>query len=113
MLHTMKLKQEPFEKIRNGTKTIELRLYDEKRQKVRTGDFIEFSLIGSSEKKLLTKVIALHCFESFQELIKTVPQEKYGYSSDETVSPDFMNEYYSLEEQAEFGVVGIEIELAD
>ena len=32
MLHTMKLKKEPFEKIKNGSKTIELRLYDEKRQ---------------------------------------------------------------------------------
>lgn len=28
MFHTMKLKQEPFEKIRNGSKTIELRLQE-------------------------------------------------------------------------------------
>lgn len=28
--HHMKLKQEPFDKIKNGTKTIELRLNDEK-----------------------------------------------------------------------------------
>jgi len=32
MLHKMKLKQEPFDKIKKGTKTMELRLYDEKRQ---------------------------------------------------------------------------------
>ena len=42
MLHIMKLKRAPFDKIRNGSKTIELRLNDEKRQKVNIGDFIEF-----------------------------------------------------------------------
>lgn len=40
MLHKMHLKKEPFEKIRNGTKTIELRLNDEKRQQIQNGDFI-------------------------------------------------------------------------
>ena len=30
MLHKMKLNKEPFEKIKNGTKTIEFRLYEEK-----------------------------------------------------------------------------------
>ena len=34
MLHIMKLKQEPFKEIKNGSKKIELRLYDKKRQQV-------------------------------------------------------------------------------
>ena len=33
MLHKMKLNESPFESIKNGTKTIEFRLYDEKRKK--------------------------------------------------------------------------------
>ena len=32
MKHEMKLNNGPFEQIKNGTKTIELRLYDEKRK---------------------------------------------------------------------------------
>ena len=32
MKHEMKLNNGPFERIKNGTKTIELRLNDEKRQ---------------------------------------------------------------------------------
>ena len=32
MLHKMKLNEGPFERMKNGTKTIEFRLYDEKRQ---------------------------------------------------------------------------------
>ena len=35
MLHEMKLQNGPFNSIKNGKKTIELRLYDEKRQKVK------------------------------------------------------------------------------
>lgn len=30
MLHKMKLQEDPFERIKNGTKTVEFRLYDKK-----------------------------------------------------------------------------------
>ena len=32
MIHKMRLKESPFERIKNRTKTIEFRLYDEKRR---------------------------------------------------------------------------------
>lgn len=38
----MSLQSEPFEKIRDGKKTIELRLFDEKRKTIQLGDSIEF-----------------------------------------------------------------------
>lgn len=43
MNHKMNLFPEPFEMISSGQKTIELRLNDEKRQKIQIGDIIEFS----------------------------------------------------------------------
>ena len=113
MLHIMKLKQEPFEKIRNGDKTIELRLYDEKRQKVQVGDYIEFSLIDNSREKLQTRVTALHRFGSFQELYASLPKEKLGYKFDETPEPNHMDAYYPREKQEEYGVLGIELRLTD
>lgn len=45
MKHQFKLNNFPFEKIANGTKTIELRLYDEKRQKLNVGDEIVFFIV--------------------------------------------------------------------
>lgn len=36
-MHEMRLHNEPFELIRNGSKTIEMRLYDEKRQLIKVG----------------------------------------------------------------------------
>ena len=43
MKHYMKLKNDPFIKIKNKTKTIEMRLNDEKRKKINVGDIIEFT----------------------------------------------------------------------
>ena len=39
----MKLNESPFDRIKNGTKTIEFRLYDDKRKQIKVGDKIEFS----------------------------------------------------------------------
>lgn len=109
----MKLKQEPFEKIKNGSKTIELRLYDEKRQRVQIGDFIEFSLMNDPSDKMQARVTALHRFDSFQELYVSLPKEKLGYKACEIPEPNYMDAYYSCEEQEKYGVVGIEIEVLD
>ena len=57
MLHKMKLNESPFERIKNGTKTIEFRLYDEKRQKIKVGDKIEFSKLPDLDEKILVEVL--------------------------------------------------------
>lgn len=113
MLHRMKLRTSPFEKIKNGSKTIELRLNDEKRQKVQIGDFIEFSCLAEPKQKIQTRVTALHHFGSFAELYASLPKEKLGYTSTETPDPDHMDAYYTREEQDRYGVLGIELYLTD
>ncbi len=111
MTHFMKLNPEPFGLIKNGKKTIELRLYDEKRRAVAVGDFIEFTCVESGET-LVRKVEALHVFASFAELYSALPLEKCGYTEENiaSASPSDMEKYYSREEQNRFGVVGIELE---
>ena len=110
-IHYMKLKASPFHKIQNGSKTIELRLNDKKRQLVQVGDFIEFTLIDDTAQKLTARVTALHHFDSFQELYAALPKEKMGYKENEIPDPDHMDEYYPREKQEQYGVLGIEIEL--
>lgn len=67
MIHYMRLHKEPFESIKSGNKTYELRLYDEKRQKIRAGDLICFT--SSHDEQLFVRVKSLHIFASFQELM--------------------------------------------
>ena len=113
MLHQMKLKSEPFCKIKSGSKTIELRLNDEKRQRVQVGDFIEFTMLDDAAQKLTVRVTALHHFNSFAELYAALPKEKLGYAPDKTPDPDHMDAYYPREKQEEYGVLGIELRLTN
>lgn len=113
MLHHMKLKPEPFRQIRTGEKTIELRLHDAKRQRIQVGDQIEFLNLEDKLQKLRVRVLALHHFNSFAELYRTLPLTACGYGPEEQADPSDMDQYYPPEEQAQYGVVGIEVALLD
>ncbi len=113
MLHHMKLNPEPFYQMRKGAKTIELRLYDPKRQRIKVGDQIEFSNTQDKMEKFRVDVTALHLFASFSELYRTLPLKACGYTDETKADSSDMNQYYSLEEQRKYGVVGIEVELVN
>ena len=106
----MKLHSAPFEMIKSGKKTIELRLYDEKRQKIKVGDEIIFTNTVNGET-LSRTVRDIHRFDSFYELYQSLPLLKCGYTEDDIncASPFDMEKYYSIDEQKDFGVVGIEL----
>ena len=108
--HEMKLHPSPFEKIKSGAKNIELRLFDEKRQKIKIGDTIIFTNTANGEKMCVT-VEKLHQFGSFAELYKALPLLQCGYTADNvnTAHPSDMERYYSAEEQKKYGVLGIEL----
>ena len=109
-MHKMKLNSAPFEMIKSGEKTIELRLFDEKRQQVKVGDKITF--INTTTGETLNRtVVKLHRFDSFEELYKSLPLLQCGYTVNDVDSakPSDMEQYYSIEEQNQYGVVGIEL----
>ena len=112
MTHQMQLQPEPFDMIKSGEKTIELRLYDEKRRKIRIGDEIVFTNTENGET-LTVRVLDLAVFDSFEDLYKTLPLLRCGYTEQDiaSASPDDMDVYYPKEKQKEYGVVGITIAL--
>ena len=109
----MKLNPAPFRLIGQGIKTIELRLNDEKRQKIQVGDEIEFVNTDDNSLKLLACVTAIHKFASFEQLYKRLPLLQCGYTHHDiaTAKPEDMDVYYSKERQAKYGVLGIEISI--
>lgn len=109
-IHKMKLNDSPFNSIKNGFKTIEIRLNDEKRKLIKKNDIIEFTNI-SNEEKIKVRVIKLHKFKNFTELYNCFDKTLLGYKKDELASPSDMDKYYSKEKQEQFGVLGIEIKL--
>ncbi len=108
----MNLQPAPMELIRSGRKTIELRLYDEKRRGISVGDTICFHNTQTLET-LRVRVEALHVFDSFAQLYASLPLLACGYTQEDihTASPADMELYYPKEKQANCGVVGIEISL--
>lgn len=110
--HQMKLDTAPFAMIRSGKKTIELRLYDGKRRRIRPGDRIVFTCRGSGET-LTARVRGLHIFASFADLYRSLPLGSCGYTGETLpgAGPADMERYYSPEDQKRYGVLGIELEV--
>lgn len=115
MTHLFYLNNLPFFKIYSGTKTIELRLNDEKRQKLKIGDTIIFTNRDDERQIVSVRVTALHRFDSFEELYAALPLDKCGYSGQELAyaSAEDMLEYYSERDIKKYGVLGIEFETID
>ena len=110
MIHYMNLKKCPFQMIKSGQKTIELRLWDEKRSLIKIDDEIVFSC---GEETITAKVLSLYRFDNFDALYRSLDLLKCGYLPEEikNAEADDMNEYYPPEKQQKYGVVGIEIEI--
>ena len=113
MVVSMKLNKDPFTKIAERTKTVELRLLDEKRKSIRVGDFIKFSDL-SSTNIVITKVVGLTFANNFEELFEKIDDKvSMGFSENATVKEMIsdMELYYSKKEQSQYGVVGIGIDV--
>ena len=55
-IYELRLNEKPFESIKNGTKTIEMRLQDEKRNQYQVGDILIFKKRPEEVEILKTKI---------------------------------------------------------
>ena len=108
--HFMRLAPGPFSAMKSGRKTVELRLWDEKRRQLKEGDVKCFACSDGGAETLRVQVTELLRFPTFAELYRSVPPEDMGYEPGAPASPEDMNVYYSPGEQARWGVVGIRVE---
>ena len=106
----MRLAVEYFNKIKNGTKTVECRLYDEKRKALKVGDIIEFVNTKNEDEKIKSEITALHKFPNFSELVDYFPITILGGKNKEQFL-SVLKKFYSDENEKKYGVIGIEIKL--
>ena len=106
IVHQMKLGNDSFEAIKNKTKTIEMRLNDEKRSNIKIGDIIEFTNTMTLEK-LKVKVDNIYKYANFEELYKHHDKISIGYREEEIIDPNDMLMYYKKEDVEKYGVLGI------
>ena len=112
MEHIMKLQKEYYDYILYGTKRIEIRLYDEKRKKIKVGDVIEFQKEPELKESFKVKVVDLLRYQTFEALFKD-----YDISllADTKMTKkellEVLEKFYPKDKQTKYGVLGIKIEL--
>ena len=109
--HEMKLLPHPFKEIKSGRKTVEMRLFDEKRQKIRVGDKIIFTSEENGEK-LNATVVGLHRFSDFMSLADSFIPKRLGFA-DYTPKQiaNIMTDIYTAEQVEKYGALAIRISL--
>lgn len=107
--HQLQLATVPFKAIVSGVKTIESRLYDEKRQAIQLGDTIVFTNREDASQTVSAKVIGLLRYRTFHDLFAHNDPAKFGGESVEWLENQ-IGEFYSIDEQKRNGVIGIEFE---
>ena len=112
MIHEMKLQPEYYNFILNGTKRIEIRLYDEKRQQIKIGDRIKFLKEPELSEFFSAKVVGLLRYSSFEDMFKDFDISilaDISMTKEELIS--VLEQFYTKEKQEQYGVLGIRIEL--
>ena len=112
MTHEMKLQPEYYNYILNGTKRIEIRLFDEKRQQIKIGDTIKFLKEPELNEFFKARVVGLLRYNSFKDMFKDFD---ISVLSDKSMTKEeligVLEQFYTKEKQEQYGVLGIRIEL--
>ena len=107
--HTMHLQPVFFDLIKDGQKTIELRLWDEKRSLIRPGDEIIF-IKDKSEETIATTVNNMVIAKDFESLFDIIDIRKTGFKTKE-IALNTIEQFCGKTKQQQTGVVGIGISL--
>lgn len=93
-MHEMRLQDKYFNFILNGTKRIEIRLFDEKRKSIKLGDTIIFRNQDNLSKKFKTKVIGLLRYNNFDDLFRD-----FDISMNKEELKNVLEEFYTKEDK--------------
>lgn len=105
------LNYEPFNKFKTGKKTVEMRVFDEKRRTFNVGDNLVFINRSNEAETIVTEIVAIKTFKNFEELFKNYDKQALGYAENEKADYKDLQKYYSPEEIEKYGVVAIETKI--
>jgi ASC-1-like (ASCH) protein len=110
MRHAMGLYEEPFESMKTGKKEFEVRLYDEKRRKIKVGDIIEFMRIPENGETLQVEVLELRPYDTFRDMYEDIPFSLFdceGWTMEEMLEGTY--DIYTREQEKQWGTLAIKI----
>ena len=108
----MKLDAQFFDQVKSGKKIYEVRLYDEKRQKIGIGDNIIFKKQPELIDGVVVRVVDVKRFDTFEQMAQTLSLSSVGFDNKNAGQVSrFYRSIYSREDEKKFGVVAFKIEL--
>lgn len=96
--------------VRSGEKDIELRLYDEKRRRMRNGDIILIYDAQNRNDYIRAKIVRLYIARSFADLATKISMPRTGFASLNALM-SAISKFYDAEMESKYGIVGIELEV--
>lgn len=107
---SMSLRPEYYEMVVSGEKDIELRLYDEKRRRMRNGDMLLIYNAQNRNDYIRAKIVRLHIAKSFADLATKISMPRTGFASLNALM-SAIEKFYDTEMESKYGIVGIELEV--
>ncbi|WP_255368043.1 ASCH domain-containing protein [Psychrobacillus sp. OK032] len=110
IVHKMGLYGEYFKAIKEGKKTVEVRLYDENRRKIKVGDTIQFIRVPEQNETLKVQVKDLRKYNTFEEMYENIPFQDFaceGWSMKVMVEGTY--EIYTPEQEKQWGTLAFTI----
>ena len=106
----MKVHLDPdiFEIVKNGSKTVEVRLNDEKRRMLKIGDELIF-INNDNENEIIESIVTdLKYYNNFEQLMEEyLVEEVYKTGVTKECFLNLLQRFYNEQQQEEYGVVAI------
>ncbi|MFS1516265.1 ASCH domain-containing protein [Bacillus sp. SCS-151] len=110
MLHRMGLYKVYLQAIKDGNKTVEVRLNDQKRRNIKIGDTIEFVSVPEADESLRVNVTGLKNYHTFKDMYEDIPLKDFdceGWTMKDLLEGTYG--IYTLEQEERWGVLAISI----
>lgn len=110
-MFVMKIQEDFFEQVKSGKKVYEVRVYDEDMQKIVIGDTIIFKKMPNLIDGVVTKVVDVKKFDTFEQMAQTLSLSSVGLDKKNASQVSrFYRSLYSKEDEKKYGVIAIKIE---
>lgn len=105
-----RITEQVYEWISNGSKNIEIRLYNEKSSKIRPNDIINFKILDNEEKCIKVKVVGLLIYKDISSLLKDINIRNISETSEDELEK-MMFAIFGEDEVKSHNIIGIKFQV--
>lgn len=109
-MHKLNVQEKYYNLLKSEEKSVELRLFDDKRKLIEVGNIIVFCNNSNKDDTFEAEVTELYSAKNFDSLCNIITPKQAGFSTKKELL-EVLEEFYTVDKQRKYGVLGIEIKL--